>query len=227
MKILSNIAVIPARKGSKRFPGKNRVKIHGKSLVELAILCAADTRIFDKIIVSTDDEYFFELAKIYPFVIIHKRPVSISTDSATPFDVLSDLERSYFNKGDLRYCYLQPTSPLRIKDDIINSISDNSISVYYDEFNKHNNSHNVIKTLQKLGLHDDLKCSLRELKNLYFNGLFYWVNTEILKEQCGFIGPKTTFFKTPFERSYDIDYEEEFKEVELRFNKIMGFENDK
>lgn len=222
MNSLTNIAVIPARKGSKRFPGKNRAKIQGKSLVELAILCAVETHIFDKIIVSSDDEYFFELAEIYPFVIIHKRPVAISTDSATPLDVLTDLSRSYFNNGVVRYCYLQPTSPLRIKDDIINSISDNSISVYYDEFNKHNNSHNVFKTLQKMGLNYDTKHTLDELKNLYFNGLFYWVNTEILKEQRGFIGPKTSFLKTPFERSYDIDYEEEFKEVELRFNKIMG-----
>lgn len=212
-----NVAVIPARKGSKRFPGKNRATINGRNLVELAIFCAHGSEIFDHIILTTDDDYFFGLNLKYPYLKVRKRPRSVSQDNSTAFDVLMDLCNAYAYEKAIRFCYLQPTSPLRLKTDLINSIGDNSISVYYDCENKLKNSHNVVEVLNSLNLPKPMDIPTQELKNLYFNGLFYWIDLDILREQDGFLGATTKFIETPIERSYDIDYEEDFMEAKLKF----------
>ena len=211
------IAIIPARKGSKRFPGKNRSKINGKSLVELAILCALESQIFDQIILSTDDDYFFDLNKKYAKCVIRQRPASLAQDTSTAFDVLMDICEAYNYEQSVRFCYLQPTSPLRLKSDLINSISDNSVSVYYDEENRLNNGHKVIDVLAPSNQSNLKKLGEDGLQNWYFNGLFYWIDLEILKAQGSLLGNYTKFIETPMERSYDIDYEEEFIAAKLKF----------
>ena len=201
-----NIAVVPARKGSKRFPGKNRLKLNGKSLVEIAIGCAIDAKIFDKIILTTDDEFFFELQNIYPGIDIRIRPPFIAQDTSTPYEVLMDVIQFYDIHEDLRFCYLQPTSPLRRALDLKMSLSDNAVSIYCDEENKFNNKHNVFEYLEKNGINNNNFLSLHNNKNYYFNGMFYWVRKKILLNQKGFIGGSTKFVVTDPERSLDIDY---------------------
>ena len=61
---MTKVAIIPARAGSKRLPHKNRMTINNKSLVEITIICAIESGVFDDIIVSTDDDYFFKLNTI-------------------------------------------------------------------------------------------------------------------------------------------------------------------
>lgn len=212
-----NVAVIPARKGSKRFPGKNRAQINGKSLVEISILCAYESEIFDQIILSTDDTYFYDLNEKYSYLEIRQRPESIAHDTSTAFDVLMDISEAYNYEYAVRFCYLQPTSPLRLKTDLINSISDNSISVYHDEKNRLNNGHKVIEVLASLIPSMSKEIPDRYLQHLYFNGLFYWIDLENLKTQGGLLGEATKFIETPVERSYDIDYEQEFIEAKQKF----------
>ena len=57
-----NIAVIPARGGSKRIPGKNIKKFCGKSIINYSIEAALNSKLFDKIIVSTDDDQIAKIA---------------------------------------------------------------------------------------------------------------------------------------------------------------------
>lgn len=217
MRNIINIAIIPARKGSKRYPGKNRAKINGKSLVEHAILCAENTKIFDHIILSTDDEKFFNLRSHYPFLTIRKRPSKISQDVSTPFEVISDVLNANYGLSNVRICYLQPTSPLRTEMDLVNSVSDNSISVYYDEENIMRNGHRVSDILKDLRLYDHFKRNMIGLDNYFFNGFFYWITVENLYRQRGFIGSETCFVETPISRSIDIDYKHEFDLARLKF----------
>lgn len=59
------IAVIPARSGSKRIPRKNIKDFFGKPLIAYSIETALETKLFDKVIVTTDDEEIAEIAKQY------------------------------------------------------------------------------------------------------------------------------------------------------------------
>ena len=57
-----NIAIIPARGGSKRIPRKNRKDFHGKPIIAYSIEAAIDSRLFDEVMVSTDDTEIAEIA---------------------------------------------------------------------------------------------------------------------------------------------------------------------
>ena len=59
---MSRLAVIPARGGSKRIPGKNIRLFHGKPMLAYSIEAAQASRLFDRIVVSTDDPAIAQLA---------------------------------------------------------------------------------------------------------------------------------------------------------------------
>ena len=109
------LCIIPARSGSKGVKNKNIRKIKGKTLIEHAYNTALKSKIFNKIILSTDSKKYLNLLKKKidtPFL----RPKKISKDNTTDIEVLfyelKIYEKYYRNKFDY-VCLLQPTSPLR------------------------------------------------------------------------------------------------------------------
>ncbi|MDA8742114.1 hypothetical protein N9M64_00220 [bacterium] len=221
MSEMSLVAVIPARKGSKRFPGKNRAKIGEKTLAQLAIECAIDARIFNQIILTTDDEEFKHYNSIYEQLDVRERPEAISDDSAEPYEVLKDLQSYYSLRQNTRFCYLQPTSPLRQPADLVKSNSCNAISIYFDDANILRNMHNVKTVLNEKRIDDSRFKCLGDLSKYYFNGLFYWVDLTLLEKQKGLLGSSTKFLKTPISRSYDIDYEHEYLVAKQKYSILM------
>jgi len=113
---LTVVALIPARGGSKGLPGKNLMKLEGKSLIERAVECAtAQDGIVDFVVVSSDDAGILAEAERCG-AIAHRRSDSASTDTATAADLLEDYfegEDSLIVNHDVLVVYLQPTSPLR------------------------------------------------------------------------------------------------------------------
>lgn len=75
-----NLAIIPARGGSKRIPGKNIKLFSGKPLIAYSIEAAQKSEIFDKIIVSTDSDEVAEVAKAYGAEVPFIRPTALSDD---------------------------------------------------------------------------------------------------------------------------------------------------
>lgn len=75
-----NIAIIPARGGSKRIPGKNIKLFAGKPLIAYSIEAAKESGLFDKIIISTDSEEVAEVAKSYGADVPFIRPQELSND---------------------------------------------------------------------------------------------------------------------------------------------------
>lgn len=83
-----NIAIIPARGGSKRIPRKNIKLFHGKPMIAYSIEAAKQSGCFDKIIVSTDDQEIAEVALQYGAEVPFLRPEKLSDDHATTMDVM-------------------------------------------------------------------------------------------------------------------------------------------
>lgn len=75
-----NLAIIPARGGSKRIPDKNIKEFAGKPLIAYSILAAKTSGLFDKIIVSTDSEKVADIAKHYGAETPFMRPPELSND---------------------------------------------------------------------------------------------------------------------------------------------------
>ena len=85
---MNNIAVIPARGGSKRIPRKNIRPFEGKPMVAYAINAAISSNLFEHVIVTTDDEEIAEISRRHgaetPFV----RPQELSDDYASTVEVI-------------------------------------------------------------------------------------------------------------------------------------------
>lgn len=74
------VAIIPARGGSKRIPRKNIKDFFGNPLISYSIKIAIKSNIFDKVIVSTDDEEIAKIAKEYSAEVPFIRPKELSDD---------------------------------------------------------------------------------------------------------------------------------------------------
>lgn len=109
------VAVIPARKGSKGIPNKNITLLNGIPLIEHTIKQAKDTKLIDKIIISTDSNEIYEIAKKYKIEMKGLRPDYLSSDRAVLYDVLKYEINNYnlIENGYEILILLQPTSPLR------------------------------------------------------------------------------------------------------------------
>lgn len=112
---MATVAIIPARSGSKRLPGKNTMRFNGKPMIAWSILAAFGTDRFDQIIVSTDDEEIAEVARQYGASIPFLRPSRLATDEASTVDVVLHVLETVVADT---VAILQPTSPLRTSMDI-------------------------------------------------------------------------------------------------------------
>lgn len=106
-----NVAIIPARKNSKRIPHKNIKDFCGKPMLYYAINLAKEAKIFDEIIVSTDCDEIRQIAESFGAKVPHLRE-KYSDDFAKTIDVLSyEAEFLKLQKNDC-ICCIYPCVPL-------------------------------------------------------------------------------------------------------------------
>jgi pseudaminic acid cytidylyltransferase len=83
------LAVIPARGGSKRIPRKNIKPFHGKPMIAYAIAAALASEVFDRVIVSTDDEEIARVAGEYGAEVPFVRPPELADDHTPTVPVIA------------------------------------------------------------------------------------------------------------------------------------------
>ena len=107
-----NIAIIPARGGSKRLPDKNIKLLGGKPLISHSIEAALKAKSISAVMVSSDSEQILNIASSYNEVIIHQREKTLASDTATALELV---EHIYINLKD-EYSFITlmlPTCPFR------------------------------------------------------------------------------------------------------------------
>ena len=109
-----NIAIIPARGGSKRIPRKNIKLFYGVPVIAYAIKVAKESEIFDEVIVSTDDKEIADIALSFGASVPWFRTRELSDDFATTVSVIQDaVKRLDSNFSKLQnVCCIYPTTPL-------------------------------------------------------------------------------------------------------------------
>lgn len=109
-----SIAIIPARGGSKRIPRKNIKDFYGKPLIAYSIEVALSSKLFDKVIVSTDDDEIALIAKEYGAEVPFIRPKKLSDDFTGTADVVNHALQSLKNTGETfdYVCTIYATAPL-------------------------------------------------------------------------------------------------------------------
>lgn len=111
---MNNLAVIPARGGSKRIPGKNIKKFLGKPIIAYSIEAAFKSGLFKEVIVSTDSKDIAFVAKKFGAKVPFFRSSENANDIATLADVVEEVRYRY-NEKDLKYdhiCCILATAPL-------------------------------------------------------------------------------------------------------------------
>jgi CMP-N-acetylneuraminic acid synthetase len=111
------LCVIPARRGSKRLPEKNVADLRGRPMLAYTVEAALDSGLFDRVLVSTEDEGIAALAAALGAT-PHARPPELAGDLVSSTDVcLEALSSEPRGDEDAVVC-LQPSSPLRTSGDI-------------------------------------------------------------------------------------------------------------
>ena len=120
---MNNIAIIPARSGSKGLPDKNIKIVAGKPLIAYTIEAALESGMFDTIHVSTDSERYAEIARYYGADVPFLRSEELATDTANTWDAVREALTNYFGRGKSfdTVMLMQPTTPLRTAEDVKNA----------------------------------------------------------------------------------------------------------
>lgn len=116
---MKNLAIIPARGGSKRIPHKNIKEFLGKPIIAYSIEAALKSGLFDEVMVSTDDAEIAAIAKQYGASVPFMRSAETANDHAIIADVLNDVLNCY-DKLSMHFdnmCCILATAPLlRVED---------------------------------------------------------------------------------------------------------------
>jgi CMP-N-acetylneuraminic acid synthetase len=207
------IAIIPARGGSKRLPGKNIKLLAGKPLLVHSIIYAQQHAFIEEIFVTTDDEAIKKIALEYGAKVID-RPLELSGDfEPTVTSLKHVLETVSDSWENCNVVLLQPTNPLR-PHDLLNE----AYEIYTDQ--NHDSLFTVSRNHQKLGkivnqtfvpFNYEIGQRSQDLEPLYFeNGLLYISKVKLILENK--ILSEKAFplvVDHPF-ANVDIDTEEDF-----------------
>ncbi len=211
------IALIPARGGSKGIPRKNITLVAGKPLIVWTIEAAQKSRLITRVVVSTDDEEIADISLKAGAEVPFLRPSSLAEDTTPAIPVIIHALDWLAAKDDYHPEYLallQPTSPLRISNDIDNAIllalkkkADSVIGV--TEAESHPYWTRKIHSDGRLAefIHMPEEISRRQDLPLAYviNGAIYIVQTGLLLEKKTLYTENSFAYTMPRERSMDID----------------------
>lgn len=214
------LAIIPARSGSKGLVDKNIKKLNGKPLIAYTIEAAEKSNVFDQIVVTTDSEEYATISRQYGAEVPFLRPSYLSSDNTNSTDVIIHVLAELQKQGKVYdyFMLLQPTSPLRTKNDILNSIKmmidKNATSIVSVCEVDHNPlwSNTLDQTLRLDDfIRQDDNNRRQELPTYYrLNGAIYLAKTKSFLEN-------KTFYKNSFayimskQKSLDIDDKLDFE----------------
>jgi len=110
----SKICIITARGGSKRIPRKNIKDFCGKPIIAYSIQVAKESKLFDEIMVSTDDQEITDISREFGATVPFLRSAKNSDDHSGTVDVLIEVLEEYKsrNKNFKHACCIYPTAPL-------------------------------------------------------------------------------------------------------------------
>ncbi len=227
---MRNLAIIPARSGSKGIKDKNIRSICGKPLIGYTIEAALKSDVFDTIMVSTDSDVYAEISKQCgaegPFL----RSRRTSCDTSSSWDVVEEVLLRYMDIGkDFdTFMLLQPTSPLRTEDHIIGAYKElkekmaNTI-VSVCEADHSPEQYNVLPDDCSLNgfINNENSRKRRQDMRVYYrlNGAIYLSKTEFFLEEKDIYAQKAYAYIMSRVDSIDIDDELDLMIAEMLIQK--------
>lgn len=223
-----NIAIIPARGGSKRIPHKNIREFCGKPLIAYSILAAKNCGLFDHVIVSTDDAKISEIANHYgaetPFV----RPSKLANDHATTVPVINHAVKwIQENMGRVtNVCCIYATAPfIQAKDlrEAYEILTSKQVRGYV--FSAATMPFPIQRTFKvnasgfvEMFEPHNYNTRSQDLEEAYQDaGQFYWGNADAYNSEKIFFSSDSMAYVLPRHMVQDIDTMEDWRRAELMY----------
>lgn len=210
--IMSKVAIITARGGSKRIPKKNIKEFCGKPIIAYSIQAAIASKVFDEVMVSTDSEEIAEVARKYGAQVPFLRSDATSNDYATTADVIEEVLSKYskIEKDFNSFTCIYPTAPfitakkLSEASELLNGV-DGVISVVKYSFPPQRAF--IIRDEKVKYQYPQFERSRsQDLEPIYHDcGQFYMCVSETFLEHHSLILPQTRPYILPEEEVQDID----------------------
>ncbi len=225
------LAIIPARGGSNKLPRKNILPLLGKPLITWTIEEAKKVSYIDKLIVSTDDPEIAELSRKNNAEVPFLRPEHLAMDDSRGIDVVIHSIK-WFKSQDNKYdiiLLLQPTSPLRSAEDIIQSIhllKKNKVKAVISVCEVEHSPCWMNTLPVDLNMNSFMKPEIQnknrqELPTYYrINGAIYIAYSYYILKNSSFLGSEAYAYIMPKERSIDIDSQQDIDLAEYLLRKI-------
>lgn len=222
-----NIAIIPARGGSKRIRKKNIRIVAGQPLIAIVIKTLLKSRLFNQVIVSTDDEEIANVSRGAGAVVPFMRPADLSGDFVGIYDVVNHCLKFLLGSGispGVVLCAL-PTAIL-IKSPLLESAFelledgkyvvpivgyeypvDRSLMVVEDSIYMTDEKMLLTRTQDSVEMYHDA-------------GMFYMANTDTWLNNPSILNSGARFLKLSRLEAHDIDYPEDLIIAEMKYNLI-------
>ena len=224
------VAIIPARGGSKRIPKKNIKNFFGRPIIGWTIDIVKKTKIFDKIIVSTDDKRIASIAKYYNAEVPFMRPSRLSGNKSSTSDVIIHailwLKKKGYNPKEV--CCIYPTSSLIQPRDLKNSLRDLKTKKWEYVFSATTFEYSIFRAI-KYNKKKQLQMVFPKLYNnrsqdlqesYHDAGQFYWAFAKSWLNKKKIFGKKSKMTLLPRWRVQDIDNIYDWKKAEIIFRML-------
>jgi N-acylneuraminate cytidylyltransferase len=222
------IALIPARGGSKRIPRKNIRTFAGRPMIAHSIAAATKSGLFDRIVVSTDDEEIAGVARSFGAEVPFVRPPELSDDHTGTTHVVAHAIQALKCENLTAVCCIYATAPFMRAEDIERGLellesgswqyvfaATSFAAPIYRSFLK-----NASGGLEML-FPEHFPTRSQDLPEaLHDAGQFYWGRPEAWLSSARAFDRRSTVVLLPRWRVHDIDSEEDWKRAELVFDAL-------
>lgn len=223
---MNNLAIIPARAGSKRIPNKNIKDFFGKPIIYYPIYEALSSKIFSEVMVSTDSIKIATLSKKYGAKVPFMRSQKNSDDYSILPDVIEEVLNEYKKLGRNfeNICCVMPTNPFLTSNILIDSFKkfkecNGESMIAVKKLNTpiektYEIKNNILYPLFK----EQFKTRTQDLSVKYSDaGSFFWVTNAAFNEHKKGITSKTIPYILEDNQAQDIDNIEDWRLAELKY----------
>jgi len=225
-----NLAIIPARGGSKRIPRKNIKLFIGKPIIAYSIEAAIKTNLFDVVMVSTDDTEIANISKEFGAKVPFLRTKKNADDHAGIADVILEVIKE-FSKNNIFFenvCCILATAPLIKQEDIIlayekltNENLDSIIPVV-----KYNypiqRALKIVNGKVSLIWPENLMKRSQDLDSSYYDAaLFYWMKTSSFLSRKTILSENSSALIVNDEYIQDIDTDNDWIKAEKKYIELF------
>lgn len=219
------VAIIPARGGSKRIPRKNIRPFAGKPMIAYSIECAVASELFDRVIVSTDDDEIAAVARDFGADVPFRRPPELSDDHTATTAVIAHAVRAVQAAGDdvTAACCIYATAPFVQAGDLAAALAKLESGSWRYVFAATSFGFPIFRSF-RLGERDDVEMFYPEhfgtrsqdLPEAFHDaGQFYWGRPEAWLADARIFDAWSTVVRIPRWRVQDIDTLEDWERAEL------------